>query len=191
MTELPHSTSASPDARQIALDRLAASRLRLRDQLLDVSPSREDHREPGMLPLPRRLRALWRSARRQLRGSPLALMAVGSLQSWWQRHPWRVTGELLARELHGALTPAVRRHPLAAALLAGGLGLALMRCRPWRWPLVANQFRPLPGRIGHWLMHQLTQAPGQALLSSLLLWVSANADTRSRPAPTGSGQEPT
>jgi hypothetical protein len=189
MTEFAQTTNAAPDARLIALERLAASRLRLRDQLLDVPPSRKDQPEPGML-LPRRLRALWRSARRHLRGSPLALMAVGSLQSWWQRHPWRITGELLARELHGALTPAVRRHPLATALLAGGLGLALMRCRPWRWPLVANQFRPLPSRIGHWLMHQLTQAPGQALLSSLLLWLSANAGTRSRPEPTGSSQEP-
>jgi hypothetical protein len=183
--------NAKPDdPRELALARLAASRLRLRQQMIPQRHPNPATPNIGVFQLPRRLRALWRGVRRQLRGSPVALMALSSVQNWWQRHPWRITGELVARELHGVLTPTVRRHPVAAALLAGGLGIALMRCRPWRWSLVANQLRPMPSRVGHWLLHQLTQAPGQALLSSLLLWLSASADTRNRPEPTAPPQDP-
>lgn len=94
-------------------------------------------------------------------------MALLAVQNWWQHHPWRSTGELVARELNTKLTPIVRRHPMAAVGLAGGLGLLLVKTRPWRRPPVTRQAKPLPGRVLRWMFRQLSQAPAQALLSSL------------------------
>jgi len=138
------------------------------------------------------MRALWRGLRRQWRGSPVAQMAMGAAQNWWQTHPWHRSGQLLVGELNTSVTPLLRRHPRTAMFVALGAGLALVAARPWRWPMVAAQMRPLPSRLGHWLFSQLTQAPGQAVLSALLLLlsgrVSARSDTQSAVAPTSPTQ---
>lgn len=180
---------SSTEQHHLALQRLAASRHQLRQQLLDL-PNPADATAPagsGFHVLPRRLRALWRSLRRQWRGSPMATIAMGATQNWWQTHPWRRNGELLAGELNHTVTPMLRRHPRAAIALAVGAGLALVVAKPWRWPLVAAQVRPLPRRVGRWMLSQLTQAPGQALLSALFLLiagkVSATSDKQSSTAP--------
>ena len=170
--------SASSDdkregARTAALERLSASRTHLRRQLLmhaGVDPNGADGDRP--FSIPRRVRALWRSLRRGLRGSPVAAVALTALQDWWRGHPWRATAELLAEELHATLTPIVRRHPLTTMLVSGALGLALVKGRPWRWPSVRRQLQPLPARLARWFFNQLGQAPGQALLSGLLIMLA-------------------
>jgi hypothetical protein len=170
-------------ARAAALDRLAKSRLRLRHQLIHEDPHR-----PGLLGgslnIPRRLRALWRTMRRSLRGSPVAAVALTAVQDWWQRHPWRTTGELVAEELNASLSPVVKRHPLATMLISGAVGLVIFTAKPWRWPSVRRQLQPLPGRVTRWMFHQLGQAPGQALLSGLLIMLARHKpDPPSPPSP--------
>jgi len=162
-------TASAPSPRQLALQRIGASRIQLRQQLLQLPRSEDAAGASAPLRLPRQLRLLWRGLRRQLRGSPLAGLALLAVQNWWQHHPWRSTGELVVRELNTSLLPVVRRHPLAAAAVAGGLGLMLVKTRPWRWALVRRQARPLPGRVLNWVFRQLSQAPAQALLSSLMM----------------------
>jgi len=169
---------SSLEQRHLALQRLAASRQQLRQQLLDL-PSPDTAAATSTLRLPRRLRAVWRGLRSHWRGSPVAQMAMGAAQNWWQSHPWRRTSELLAGELNCTVTPLLRRHPRASLVLALGAGLAIAAARPWRWPLVAAQVRPLPRRAGRWLLSQLTQAPGQALLSALFLMLAGNLSAAS------------
>jgi hypothetical protein len=180
-----------------ALARLAASRTQLRQQLLPA-PRHPDGRsaEGGAGGMPRRLQAVWRWARRRLGGaSPVLGMAVQAVQGWWQVHPWRSTGELVAQELHAGVTPLIRRHPLATMLAAASLGAALMIWKPWRWSPVRRQLRPLPRHAGRWLLRQLAQPSVQAMLAGL--FVSAGlgraaqqaahahgpADERSSPPP--------
>ena len=168
--------------RAAAIQRLAASRLRLRRQLLPHADA--DAGGPQKpFSIPRRLRALWRTLRRGLHGSPVATVALTALQEWWQGHPWRATGELVAEELHATLTPVVRRHPVAAMVLSGAIGLAIVKGKPWRWPFVHRHLQPLPGRITRWLFDQLGAAPGQALLSALLVMLARQSHARADEAP--------
>ncbi len=165
-------------AREAALQRLAVTRARLRQRLIPQY-TQEAAGPAHAFNIPRRLRALWRTLRRSLRGSPVAAVAMTALQDWWHGHPWRTTGELVAEELHASLTPVVRRHPVATMLVSGAIGLAVMTAKPWRWPYVKRQLQPLPSRLTRWLFGQLGQAPGQALLSGLLFMLARHA-----PAPT-------
>lgn len=169
--------------REAALQRLAASRLQLRHELIEEPV--DDTGQPARkgFNIPRRLRALWRSLRRGVRGSPVAAVAMTALQEWWHGHPWRATSELVAGELHASLRPVVRRHPLAAVLVSGALGLAVMTSKPWRWPAVRRHVQPLPGRLVRWAFHQLGQAPGQALLSTLLVMMARQAPPPPPPTP--------
>jgi hypothetical protein len=154
--------------RQQALQRLEASRLKLRAQLLDLPEGGAEADGGHAHGMPRRLRVLWRALRRRLRAWPMAGVALAAVQGWWRKHPLRGGGELLAYELNTSLLPAVRRHPERALLIGATAGFGLVLLRPWRWPLVAGQLKPLPGRLGHWLLAQLSQAPLQALLSAAL-----------------------
>lgn len=162
-------------ARAEAVARIAASRGQLRTQLLKHAPRR---RAPGAPEGPgfdpaRRLRALWRSTRQSLRGSPVAGVAMTALQDWWQRHPWRDSVELVLGEINAAVRPLVRRHPVATMTIAATVGVALVAGKPWRWPAVNRRLQPLPARMGRWLFAQLGQAPAQALLSSLMVMLAA------------------
>ena len=150
-----------------ALARLAASREQLRHELLP--PPDDRHHGGAAGPLPRRLQALWRWARQRFAGSPVLGLAMQAVQGWWQAHPWRGAGELVAQELHAGIAPLIRRHPLAAMLAAAGLGAALMIGKPWRWGLVRRGLRPLPRHAGRWLLRQLAQPSVQAMLAGLIV----------------------
>lgn len=152
-----------------ALARLQASRQRLRRELLpDVD--RPGLGEAGGGPaLPRRLRAMFRHWRYRLRHAPLAGMALTAFQTWWHEHPLRVPGEALGTELRSAVVPMVRRHPVATVLIAGAAGAALVAWRPWRWPVVARQIKPIPRGFGRWVMRQLSQPAVQTMLAAWLM----------------------
>ena len=172
---LPAPAAESPgaaDPRRQALARLAASRQQLRALWLPRPASPPRGRGP------RRLAALWRHWRRQLAGNAVVGLAFEAVADWWQANPWRVTGAAVAEELHQSLTPVVRRHPLASVALVTALSAAVAAARPWRWPLVAQQLRPLPGRAARWLLRQWSRGPLPALLSAL-------SDTRMRPRTMG------
>lgn len=174
------------DPRARALARLSASRLQLQATWLPPARERGGEGRGG-----RRLGALWRRWRRQLGDvgqHPLLGMALQAVDGWWQANPWRGAGEAVAGELQHSLTPLVRRHPAVAIGLAAGAGALVAGLRPWRWPLVAEQLRPLPRRVGRWLLRQLGQAPIQSLITSLVLAggataAAANAAADSEPAP--------
>jgi hypothetical protein len=150
---------------QAALQQLEASRNALRHQLIPATEPEGGTGAGGPPRLADPLRRLWRRLRLVTRHSPVAALLSHAMQGWWRRHPWRPTGLLLAHQVQ----PVVRRHPLASAAAAALLGAALVGLRPWQWRAVDAQLRPLPGRLGHWLLAQLSSAPMQLALASLIL----------------------
>jgi hypothetical protein len=96
-------------------------------------------------------------------------VATAAVGEWWRQHPWREAGEVLADELKATAGPLVRRHPLWVVAGAACLGAFLVSQRPWRWPAVAERVRPMPGRLGRFLLSQLTQVPVQTALLSMLV----------------------
>lgn len=173
-------------ARAEALGRLELSRARLRHEMIPPPPARL---APGS-PLPTRLRALWRHWRRKSRAWPVMGLATAALGEWWHHHPWRPVGEMLAGEAQASTLPWLRRHPVAAVATAAALGAALVVSRPWRWPGVSERVRPMPRRLGRWLLRQVSQAPVQtALLSMLMLFLNKpSAADADGPPPTPAGE---
>ena len=149
----------------LALARLQASRAQLRAAMLP--PPQEQPASPGV-ELPRRWRAMWRA---WMRNGPLALvagMAMGAVRSWWRKQPWQATTEWAGRAVLAEATPLIRRHPLWAMALGVGAGAALVAARPWRWPAVNRNVRPLGGHLLGWMVAQLSQVPVQLALAALL-----------------------
>ena len=164
--------AAGPDAadpRRRALARLAASRQQLQAAWLP-RPAAPGSGGRG----PRRLAAVWRHWQRQLSGNAVIGALFEAVADWWQANPWRTAGEAVAEELHHSLTPLVRRHPLASVALVAAAAGAVAAARPWRWPLVAQQLKPLPGRVARWLLRQLSRAPLQSLIVGALLAGGSN-----------------
>ena len=180
---------ANPTPLEAALASLAASRQRLRLALIppdDVDGGPLDARgrpQPGAWP--RSLAGWWRRGRRALQAWPVADLAAGLLQDWWQHHPWRSTGEHLAETARHALLPLVRRHPLSALLGAVALGAALVAGRAWCWPAV-RAIRPAASRRGRrWLIAQLTNPTVQtALISAVMLVIKQVSAQRATSEPT-------
>ncbi|MFT3818256.1 MAG: hypothetical protein QM750_11590 [Rubrivivax sp.] len=163
------------DPRQRALARLAASRQQLQAAWLPRPAAAPGGRGP------RRLAAIWRHWRRQWAGNAVAGPVFEAVADWWRANPWRAAGAAVAEELHHSLTPLVRRHPLASVALVAAAAGAVAAARPWRWPLVAQQLRPLPGRAARWLLRQLSRAPLQSLIVGAVL-AGGGAAAASAPA---------
>ncbi|MEP7283865.1 MAG: hypothetical protein ABI696_17940, partial [Rubrivivax sp.] len=162
------------DPMDAALARMARSREALRHTLMPPRRARvsvDDAGVPrsGLAGLPRQARRWWAFARRRMGDSPFAIVAFDTVQTWWQRHPWRAAGEALVTELDASLRPAARRHPGLTLALAAGAGAALVATRPWQWRWLGAQVRALPPRALRWTMLQLSQAPVQALLAGWVL----------------------
>jgi hypothetical protein len=151
---------------ELAIARLEASRQALRHEMMPEARSEsadDDARRAGPWRLPlRRVRAL-------MKRWPLTQVAGDAVRGWWQHHPWRATGDLLADGLWPQLRPLVRRHPVAAAATAAAAGALVVAGRPWRWPVVGAQLRPLPSRALHWVVAQLTTVPMQTAIATLLM----------------------
>ena len=174
----PLPVEPSPKA-VLALERLNASRLQLRQALIPAAARNYDEpegdRESGAA-LPRRMRVFVRSLRQRIRRSPVATTLLASVQTWWWQHPWREPIHATTAELRRNVGPVVKRHPVAAVLLAGAAGAALVAWRPWRWPVVARQISPMPRQMARWVMAQLTQPAIQTILGGLMMSFLKRAD---------------
>lgn len=181
--------AAGPTPLDAALARLAASRARLRTELsppVEAGAGRlDDHGQAQAGPWPPSLGALWRRGRRALQAWPMADLAAGLLQDWWQRHPWRQTGETLVDAARHAVLPLVRRHPLSALLGAAAIGALLVTARAWRWTALRPARPPSAQGAGRWLAAQLANPAVQtALVSALMLLVKQWTAQGVSPAPT-------
>ncbi len=179
---------APVDKREQALARLQASRQSLEALWL---PKPADNSRPPRGRL--RVSAWLRRWRRELGEHPVVGLALQAVDEWWQRNPWRAAGEAMTGEVRQTVLPLVRRYPVAAVGLAAAAGVALAVVKPWRWPLVARQLRPLPGHASRWLLARISQAPWQSIIAGLMLarGVGAAADkaagTTAKPARSDEG----
>lgn len=128
----------------------------------------------------------WRRLRRWLRRWPAADIATGAVHDWWRAHPLRPVADVLAAQWRDHAVPVVRRHPVLTVTAAATLGALVVTTRPWRWPLVAREIEPLPSRVGHWLVAQLSSVPVQTALAALAVMA---AQPSNPPAP-GPGLAP-
>ena len=159
-----------------AVAALVASRVRLRQQLLPKPQAGAAAGAGGSESKPSAVDP-WQQLQRMTQRWPAAQLLAGAVQGWWQvwwpawwnSQPLRAEADLLATGLKARLTPIVQRHPLATVAGAALVGALLVAGRPWRWPLVGDQLRPLPGRVGLWLAGQLASVPIQTALFSLLM----------------------
>lgn len=184
----PSNPADAPSPQQRALARLAASRQRLQSTWLPEPSSARTARTAGRAAGSQRLSRVWRLWRRRLADVPVVGLALDAAESWWQNNPWRLAGQTVAGELDHALTPWIRRHPILTVALAAGAGYTLISTRAWAWPVVADQWRPLPRRVGRWLLHQISQAPLQSVMAGLVATAAvaghrAGADEPDAPAP--------
>lgn len=121
------------------------------------------------------LQRLWRQLRRWSRGwAPLSVL-VGALEQTWRAHPMRPAGEAIAEAYRTQVAPVLRKHPWATVAAAAGLGAMLMLGRRWHGPLLASTLRPLPQRLGRWLLLQLASAPVQTALAAWLMMRAAKS----------------
>lgn len=184
----PHvdlSIVADDDLRTGALRRLQESRRRLAAVLLP--PEEEDgadgRPEGGARHGASSWTAFWQRHGAQGPLAPLFGTAWGVLRGWWTSQPWHRSVDVLGRAAGRRVLPLVRRHPWAAVGIAAGVGATIVHLRPWRWPAVAGQFRPMRQQAVRWTLQQLASAPVQMALAGLLaVWLREAAPS----APTAS-----
>ena len=189
MTDLPLA--------DLAQARLQASRARLRAALVPINPPGGHppgggHGTHGAVGArsgsddslwPTALRLLWRRGRHKLKAWPVADLAAGLVQDWWQRNPWRRPGEIMLQQARSALLPWVRRHPGLALLGAATLGAGLVASRPWRSRPAIPAKRPAAARPVRWLLRQLMQPATQTALLSMLLLLQKRGSVAEPGAP--------
>lgn len=150
------------DARQAALARLEASRVRLREHLLP-SPHGAAH------------------------GSADA----GWLRQWWRSQPWHSTASLAGEIGHARIAPLIRRHPYAAIGLGALAGALLVATRPWQSRALRVQAKRSVRLAAAWAARQLTRPATQWLIAALAIGKAAQATTAppaEAPQPSAHGE---
>lgn len=158
----------------MALARLQATRQALRLELLPPAEPQDSADLAGegeSLSLHR----MWRRLRRWARNWAPVSVLVEALEQTWRVHPLRPVGMAIAEGYRSRVAPALRKHPWAMVAVAAGLGAVLVLGRRWHAPLLASTLRPLPQRLGRWLLLQLASAPVQTALAGWLLMRAASA----------------
>jgi len=141
-------------AEHAAVARLALSRERLRQALLEAAPA------PGA-PRQEHSRSHTHGADAPLAGL-VDQIAAGVLGARWAARPLPRLIDAAARVGDVALRPLAHRHPLGlmcGALLAGGLLISL---RPWRWsgqPALLVAWLP---QLLLWTLRRVPPVPGAA-----------------------------
>ena len=183
--------AAAPDARALALQRLHASRQRLREELLPQDDADDDAGPAtGGRPRRRRWATRWRRLRRRLVSNPAAAVALHALESWWSRHPWRTTAQALAQHTENVVVPWVRRHPVLAVSAGGVAGAALVLGRRRLQPWIRARVSALPSRLLHAAAGLLMQPAVQALLASWVLSTTGPRGTDPTPTEDGGASAP-
>lgn len=91
----------------------------------------------------------------RLRNLPGAGAIVETIQSWWDRHPFRPIGHIAAASARRLAGPVAERSPLKLVFAAAAIGALLAVLRPWRWMLRSAIFAGLVPALAMRAMREL------------------------------------
>lgn len=149
-----------------ASDRLALSRQRLRQAMLDIATPASTPRH-GVSAL------AWLDSLKDIPGAHVVIEAVST---WWAQHPLRVAAVVAGNGVNAVVRPMAQRHP--AGLILGALifGAMFAWSRPWRWILTPALFAGLLPQLFSKALANVPAGSWMSLLSTL-------TPDRQRPAP--------
>jgi hypothetical protein len=166
------------DPRLPAVERLAASRQRLRAALAEAADPRGEEGEERPSVLMTALLAI-----------PGARLVVDAVRNWWSQHPLHLVTLVARNTVSGVVRPVVRRNPYGLVIAAMAIGGLLFLVKPWRGLL-----RPalLAGLLPHFVSRAVAQVPVEAWMASLMSMASErpNAAPAPQQGSTGGAQQP-
>jgi len=111
-----------------AAERLAASRLRIRQALHSHA-----HPVPSPSLFADGLDNVGSRLLDRIKSLPMAKALVEGLTAWWRHHPLHRAANAVDAASSQLIGPLARRKPGAVLLIAVGSGVLLAYARPWRW----------------------------------------------------------